>query len=115
MQELGQEYFAFYEGSEMIATVVPSCLNAFQKLEEREKVHWRQLAIHTIGKKCADSGQVAVVAGHFLFWPKEGEAGWPVYTPYDLDTFTQSSLVHRPCFSQLALVFAEIAQMVDRL
>jgi hypothetical protein len=41
-RELGQEYFAFYEGSKMIATVVPGGLDAFQKLEEREKVHWRQ-------------------------------------------------------------------------
>jgi hypothetical protein len=51
-------------------------------------VHWRQLAIDTIGKKCADSGQVAVVAGHFMFWPEEEEAGWLVYTQNDLDTFT---------------------------
>jgi len=87
-QELGQEYFAFYEGSEMIATVVPGGLDAFQKLEEREKLHWRQLAIDTIGKKCADSGEVAVVAGHFMFWHEEEEAGWPVYTQNDLDTFT---------------------------
>ena len=87
-QELGQECFAFYEGSKVIATVVPGGLDAFRKLEEREKVHWRQLAIDTIGKKCADSGQVAVVAGHFMFWPEEEEAGWPVYTQNDLDTFT---------------------------
>jgi len=71
----------------MIATVVPGSLDAFQKLEEQEKVHWCQLAINTIGKTCADSGQVAVVAGHFMFWPEE-EAGWPVYTQNNLDTFT---------------------------
>jgi len=87
-QELGKEQFAFYEGSKMIATVVPGGLDAFQKLEEQEKVHWRQLAIDTIGKECADSGQVAVVAGHFMFWPEEEEAGWPVYTQNDLNIFT---------------------------
>jgi hypothetical protein len=42
---------------------------------EQEKEHWRQLAIDTIGKKRADSGQVAVVAGNFTFWPVEEEAG----------------------------------------
>jgi uracil phosphoribosyltransferase/adenylate kinase/phosphoserine phosphatase len=87
-QELEKEHFAFYEGSRMIAAVVPGGLDAFQKLEEQEKVHWRQLAIDTIGKKCADSGQVAVVAGHFMFWPEEEEGGQPVYTQMDLDTFT---------------------------
>jgi len=87
-QELGQEHFAFYEGSKMIATVVPGGLNVFQKLEEQEKMHWRQLAINMIRKECANSGQVAVVAGHFMFWPEEDEAGRPVYTQNDLFTFT---------------------------
>ncbi len=87
-QELGEEYFAFYEGSHMIATVVPGGLDEFQKMEEREKISWRQLAIDTIGKKCADSGQVAVVGGHFMFWPEEDEAGCLVYTQNDLETFT---------------------------
>lgn len=85
--ELGEE-FAFYEGSQMIATLVPGGLDEFQKLEERKKMYWRQHAIDTIGKKCADSGQVAVVGGHFMFWPEEEEAGRPVYTPNDLKTFT---------------------------
>ncbi|RPA92079.1 hypothetical protein L873DRAFT_1711496 [Choiromyces venosus 120613-1] len=87
-QELGQEDFEFYEGSKMIANIVPGGLDAFQKLDEQEKLHWRQLAINTIGKECADSGRVAVVAGHFIFWPEEEEAGQPVYTRADLDTFT---------------------------
>lgn len=85
--ELGEE-FAFYEGSQMIATLVPGGLDEFQKLEERKKMYWRQQAIDTIGKKCADSGQVAVVGGHFMFWPEEEEAGRPVYTPNDLKIFT---------------------------
>jgi len=87
-QELGQEHFKFYEGSEMIANLVPGGLSAFHKLGEQERLHWRQLAIHTIGKECADSGRVAVVAGHFMFWPEEEEAGQPVYTQADLHTFT---------------------------
>ena len=87
-QELGQEQFAFYEGSTMIATVVPGGLDAFQKLEKQEQVHWRQRAIDTIRKQCTDSGQTALVAGHFMFWPEEEEAGRPVCTQHDLDTYT---------------------------
>ena len=71
----------------MIATVIPGGLNAFHKLEERDKVHWHQLAIATIEKKCADSGKAAVVAGHFMFWPEGEETGRPVYTQNDLSTF----------------------------
>ena len=68
-QEMGKQHFAFCEGSEKIAALIPGGLDAFQKLEEREKMQWRQLAIDTIRKECAESGQVAVVTGHFMFWP----------------------------------------------
>lgn len=87
-QELGEEHFAFYEGSEMIASIVPGGLEKFQKLEGRQKEDWRQIAIDRIGKECAESGQVAVVGGHFMFWPEEDKAGSPVYTLHDLKTYT---------------------------
>lgn len=87
-KELGNQHFAFYEGSRMIAAVVPGGLEAFQQLEEQQKTHWRQVAIDTIRKKCADSGQVAVVTGHFMFWPEEEESGRLVCTPNDLSTYT---------------------------
>ncbi|ERF72193.1 hypothetical protein EPUS_02080 [Endocarpon pusillum Z07020] len=87
-QELGREHFAFYEGSEMISAVVPGGLDAFQKLKEQERMHWRELAINTIRKNCVGSGQVAVVTGHFMFWPEGEESGRPVCTQNDLDTFT---------------------------
>ncbi|MCJ1239942.1 hypothetical protein MMC14_007941 [Varicellaria rhodocarpa] len=87
-QELGQDDFVFYEGSKMIANVVPGGLDAFQKLEEREKEHWRQIAINAIGRTCTESGKVAVVAGHFMFWAEKEEAGRSVCTQNDLDTFT---------------------------
>ena len=87
-QELGQSHWTFYEGSEMIASVIPGGLNAFQHMDEQEKEHWRRSAIDAIGKQCADSGKVAVVTGHFMFWPEEHESGLPVYTQNDLKTFT---------------------------
>ena len=103
-QQLGQTQFAFYEGSNMLAFVVPGGLDAFQKMEEQEKRHWRQRAIDTIGKQCADSGQVAVVTGHFMFWSQKQEVGLPVYTQNDLDVFTHilyldtpAELVERRC------------------
>ena len=95
-QELAQTRFAFYEGSKMIDTVVPGGLDAFQNLEEQEKRHWRQRAIDTIEKNCVDSGQVAVVAGHFMFWSQEQEVGMPVYTQNDLDVFTHILYLDMP-------------------
>ena len=87
-QELGQTQFMFYEGSEMIATVVPGGLDAFQGMGEQEKAHWRGHAIGAIAKSCADSGKVAIVAGHFMFWSEEQENGRPVYTENDFKVYT---------------------------
>lgn len=87
-EELGQSQFAFYEGSNMIHTVTPGGLDAFHSMGKQEKVHWRQQAIDQIGKDYADCGKVAVVTGHFMFWPEEQEAGTPVYTQNDLKVFT---------------------------
>lgn len=85
---LGGEPFDFHEGSEAIAALVPGGLDAFQRLDEQEKLHWRQLAISSIGKKCAESGHAAVVAGHFMFWAEKQETGQSVHTARDLDTYT---------------------------
>ena len=87
-QLLEQEHFQFHEGSQEIADLVPGGLDAFQKLDDAEKLHWRQLAIDTVGRKATESGRIAVVAGHFMFWPEEDEAGLCVCTRKDLDTFT---------------------------
>ncbi|MCJ1251251.1 hypothetical protein MMC30_008482 [Trapelia coarctata] len=95
-QELKQEDFAFYEGSEMIAAFVPGGLNRFQKLEEQKKVYWRQLAINTIGKECTNSGQVAVVVGHFMFWSEDekldGQCTHRMTYPYSRIYFTWTYL-----------------------
>lgn len=85
---LGQEHFEFYEGSNMIANLVPGGLDGFKELEEDEKAGWRKLAIDIIKKECAISGKVAIVAGHFMFWAEDEKVGKPVYTPNDLNTFT---------------------------
>ena len=86
--ELGDKGFDFFEGSKMIDDLVPGGLAAFQRMEEEENIRWRQQAIDKIGKRCADTGQVGVVAGHFMFWPEDQETPSPVYTQKDLETFT---------------------------
>jgi uracil phosphoribosyltransferase/phosphoserine phosphatase/adenylate kinase len=82
------EQFAFYEGSQVISSLVPGGLEAFQQLPEHDKTSYRQLAIATIGKECANTGRAAIVAGHFMFWPEGEEAGRAVYTQDDIDTYT---------------------------
>ena len=87
-EELEGTHFAFYEGSHIIASLVPGGLDAFRRMEEEDQTHWRERAIDRIRKDCAASGQVAIVAGHFMFWPEDQEAGRPIYTQKDLATYT---------------------------
>ncbi|KAI1392448.1 uracil phosphoribosyltransferase-domain-containing protein [Hypoxylon trugodes] len=87
-EQLIHDEFDFYEGSEMIDSLVPGGLDAFQKLDEDEKSQWRQRAIDTIAENCASTKRTGVVAGHFMFW-NEGElCGDPVYTQSDLERYT---------------------------
>ncbi len=87
-RELEESCYEFYEGSQMIASLVPGGLTAFQQLDEEHKSHWREAAIDTIGKNCLASGKTAVVAGHFMFWQEEDQVGQRVYTRSDLNTYT---------------------------
>jgi len=87
-RELGENCYEFYEGSQMIAFLVPGSLATFKKLDEEHRSHWCEVAIDTIGKNCLSSGKTAVVAGHFMFWQEGNQVGQRVYTCNDLNTFT---------------------------
>ncbi|KAI1736867.1 uracil phosphoribosyltransferase-domain-containing protein [Xylaria scruposa] len=87
-QELGREHFEFYEGSRMIAHLVPGGLDHFREMAESDKLIWRDRAIDTIRQECRDSGRVGVVSGHFMFWQEGEDTGQPVYTPRDMDIYT---------------------------
>ena len=72
----------------MIAANVPGGLDAFKSLERKEKIRWRQTAIESIGKESMESGKVAVVTGHLMFWREGEETGRPVQTQSDWKTYT---------------------------
>ena len=79
----------------MIDAVTDGGLEAFHKMEDQEKLHCRQRAIDTIGKESAESGKVAIVAGHLMFWSEhENDNAYSdrhvrsVYTQRDLETYT---------------------------
>ena len=92
LKQLKQQHketdFAFYEGSGVIENIVPGELKAFKGMTMPEKEHWRKRAIDKIGKECTDRKKMGVVAGHFMFWPEEEEAGTPACTDNDLKVFT---------------------------
>ena len=87
-QELSQEHFEFYEGSEVIADMTFDGLDGFKRLEEPQQTQKREEAIEKIRKDSLYSGNVAVVAGHFMFWSEQEDVGRAVYTRGDLHTYT---------------------------
>ncbi|RYP66260.1 hypothetical protein DL771_007912 [Monosporascus sp. 5C6A] len=87
-QELDPHSFEFYEGSNVIAEIVPGGLPAFQESDDEKKTCWRKHAIDTIRKASAKSGKCAVVAGHFMFWSADEAEGRRVVTQNDLETYT---------------------------
>lgn len=95
-QELGHEHHAFFEGSEIIASLVDGNLNSFHKMSENEKVCVRKKAIDWVREKYTGSGMVVVITGHFMFWPEGEEAGSFVYTQNDLGTFTHMRYLNVP-------------------
>ncbi|RYP26224.1 hypothetical protein DL768_011789 [Monosporascus sp. mg162] len=87
-QELDSHNFEFYEGSNVIAEIVPGGLLAFQKGDDEKKTYWRKHAIDTIWKESAKSGKCAIVAGHFMFWSADEAEGRRVVTQNDLESYT---------------------------
>ncbi|KAI8631587.1 uracil phosphoribosyltransferase-domain-containing protein [Xylariaceae sp. FL1651] len=87
-RELERDHYEFFDGSQVIASVVPGGLSAFQKLGEQDKAHWRERAIASIRERCARSKRTAIVAGHFMVWSEEDTALQPVCTAEDLATYT---------------------------
>jgi uracil phosphoribosyltransferase/phosphoserine phosphatase/adenylate kinase len=80
--------FAFYEGSDMIAELMPGGLVAFKQADNRTKTHYRQCAIRAIGEQSRSTGRAAVVTGHFVFWDEENGLQETVCTQSDMDTYT---------------------------
>ncbi|ROW16779.1 hypothetical protein VPNG_01530 [Cytospora leucostoma] len=93
-QELPEKDFAFFDGSQMLASVTQGGLNTFQQMDEAMQAHYRGLSIQAIAQQCSESGRVGVVAGHLTLWV-EDEAK-PVFTQSDLDTYTHILYVEVP-------------------
>ncbi|KAL8773656.1 MAG: hypothetical protein Q9209_001422 [Squamulea sp. 1 TL-2023] len=87
-ETLDKDKFAFYDGSEKIATMVPGGLENFQRMDKQAQMMWRQRAIDHIHEECRGTETVGIVAGHFMLWSEEEERALPVYTQNDLNVYT---------------------------
>lgn len=81
--------YDYYEGSEVIDSVVDGGLAAFKKLPHGDKQRHRASAVGQIGRDACHNGKSALVTGHFIL-PNDGIDGGlqELYTEADLETFT---------------------------
>ncbi|KAI6261391.1 hypothetical protein MCOR34_011971, partial [Pyricularia oryzae] len=83
------EEYDYYEGSEVIDSVVDGGLAAFKKLPHADKQRHRATAVRQIGRDACNNGKSALVAGHFILPNDDLDGGLQeVYTEADLETFT---------------------------
>ncbi|KAL5867611.1 hypothetical protein ACKVWM_011589 [Pyricularia oryzae] len=81
--------YDYYEGSEVIDSVVDGGLAAFKKLPHGDNQRHRASAVRQIGRDACHNGKSALVTGHFIL-PNDGIDGGlqELYTEADLETFT---------------------------
>ncbi|KAI0482522.1 uracil phosphoribosyltransferase-domain-containing protein [Xylariaceae sp. FL0804] len=92
----GRDSVRFYEGSEVIANLVPGGLDSFKHMPESQKKRWRTAAIHQIRDECLDAGVLGVVTGHFMFWPEVDQHGTQVWTHADAEVYTHIIYLDTP-------------------
>lgn len=79
----------FYEGSEVISSLVPGGLDSFERLKEAEKkLQYRQCAIETIQRECMEHDCAGIVTGHFAFWSSRDGKPDVVCNDRDLSVFS---------------------------
>lgn len=90
-QQLGQDFWRFYDGSAMIDRYVPGGLKAFKAMERGAQYYHRGKAIEDVKEECRITNKAAVVAGHLMFWEEDrsDEKGPDdVHTEKDLAVYT---------------------------
>ncbi|KAI8202589.1 Uracil phosphoribosyltransferase [Colletotrichum sp. SAR 10_86] len=84
---LGEQHYAFYEGSEVIDDIVLGGLHAFKRMHPDEQYYWRERAITFISRQCRETNRVGVVTGHYSFCD-EGESPKRIFTDADSLCYT---------------------------
>ncbi|KAI0144501.1 uracil phosphoribosyltransferase-domain-containing protein [Xylariaceae sp. FL1272] len=87
-KELGQEDFAYYEGSEAIADLASGGVMQFRHMSDQDNLACRKRAITDIRDECLHNGRVAVVCGHCSFWAEREQVPQFVFTPQDMMIYT---------------------------
>lgn len=91
---LGERDFAFFDGSQMLSSLVHGGLAAFKQKSDSEKAVYREIAIQHIAAKCQSDQRVGIVAGHLTLWT--GTGALEIHTQADLETYTHILYLDTP-------------------
>ncbi|KAG8167024.1 hypothetical protein KVR01_002713 [Diaporthe batatas] len=91
---LGEKDFSFFDGSQILSSLVRGGLAAFKQKLDSEKAVYREIAIQHIAAKCQSDQTVGIVAGHLTLWT--GNGALAIHTQADLDTYTHILYLDTP-------------------
>ena len=92
--ELGDRDFAYFDGSQILSSMVRGGLAAFKQKTDIEKAVYSEIAIRKIAAACQSEQKVGVVAGHLTLWT--GTGAMEVHTEADLETYTHILYLETP-------------------
>ncbi|KAL8641296.1 MAG: hypothetical protein Q9228_001882 [Teloschistes exilis] len=99
---LGEERFAFFEGSALISELCPGGLAGFKQLLEPAQKCWRECVTQCIKMTCVQSGKTGIVTGHFMFWSgSQSEPSQPVWMNEDAKAYTHILYLDLPAKKKL--------------
>lgn len=93
-KSLGERDFAFFDGSQILSSLVHGGLAAFKQKPDVEKAVYREITIQHIAGACQSSRRVGIVAGHLTLWT--GTGAMEVHTQADLETYTHILYLDTP-------------------
>lgn len=91
---LGERDFAFFDGSQMLSSLVHGGLAAFKQKPDSEKAVYREIAIQHMAATCQSDQRVGIVAGHLTLWT--GTGALEIHTHADLETYTHLVYLDTP-------------------
>ncbi|OHF02739.1 uracil phosphoribosyltransferase [Colletotrichum orchidophilum] len=88
--------FQYYEGSEIIGSLVNGGLEAFKRLSADAQKLQRQRAIQFIADECVTTGRIGIVTGHYSFWDDMDSSREVIMTANDLRVYTHVVYLDTP-------------------
>ena len=95
-ESLPNDKFVFHEIYDVIHHLDFRYYGPDPHWQQAERIHLHQQAIQHVGKECAASGKVGVVAAHFMLWPEQRDSWLQIPTDGALAVYSHALYLDVP-------------------